>query len=75
MAAKVINKVAQNAGLLLNPLRFTTPVVASKRHGSSWYPDAEYYKKFDSPVLYPANEEMAKWKTLPKNLKTLEVRE
>ncbi|CAD5119159.1 DgyrCDS7798 [Dimorphilus gyrociliatus] len=72
MAAKVINKVAQNASLLLTPLRFATPVVASKRHGSSWYPDAEYYKKFESPVLYPANEEMAKWKTLPKNLKRLE---
>lgn len=32
-----------------------------KRHGASWYPDREFMKQFDGPVMYPACVPDPKW--------------
>lgn len=38
----------------------------SFRKFKTWYPDAEYFKQFEGPVIYP-NELTSKWKTPPYN--------
>lgn len=47
---------------------FRTRFYVSKRGAGKWFPDAEWLREFDGPVMYP-NEVNRNWKRLPWNAK------
>ncbi|XP_014672416.1 PREDICTED: NADH-ubiquinone oxidoreductase 49 kDa subunit-like [Priapulus caudatus] len=61
-------KISPSA-LFLAKRSFCPQQLSIVRHGSSWYPDREYLKTFDGPVMYPTADALAELKPAPWNNK------
>ncbi|XP_008558027.1 NADH-ubiquinone oxidoreductase 49 kDa subunit [Microplitis demolitor] len=69
MATNVLRTVLKKSGLFVNDgkilLQNASPVTAvtQKRNAGTWYPDPEWLRQFNGPVLYPADG--VKWEYEP----------
>ncbi|XP_049794077.1 NADH-ubiquinone oxidoreductase 49 kDa subunit-like isoform X2 [Schistocerca nitens] len=75
----IVQMLLRKSGLPVNgPVKMLLGVPATNhlyrqdRNVKKWFPDPDYMKQFENPVMYP-NEETAKWKMPPYNSKIAPV--